>query len=118
MKSGGFHGGEKGDRPVFPALKQRGRSGIKHRAQGAAQHSISVTAGSIGPAAPGVVQWCNKIRSSSTLCSGRAPNQPRIECRVQAEPLSLGEERGFSTVVEIWERRAAVQAPPSVGGVW
>ncbi len=50
-------------------------SGIKHGAQGATQHSISVTAGSVGPAAPGAVQWCNKTCSSSTLCSGQAPNR-------------------------------------------
>ena len=37
--------------------------------------SISVTADSVGPAAPGVVQWRNTIRSSSALYSGQAPNR-------------------------------------------
>jgi hypothetical protein len=32
------------------------------------------TADSVGPAAPGVVQWRNTIRSSSVLYSGQAPN--------------------------------------------
>ena len=36
--------------------------------------SISVTAASVGPADPGVVQWRNTIRSSSALYSGQAPN--------------------------------------------
>ena len=55
-----------------PALRRRGRSEIKHRAQGTAQHSIIVTSGSVGPAAPGAAKRGAKNSSSSTLCSGQA----------------------------------------------
>ncbi len=62
-------------------------SGFRHKAAGRCLEcrvqayrslwlkSISVTADSVGPAAPGVVQWRNTIRSSSALYSGQAPNR-------------------------------------------
>ena len=72
VKSGGFYSDENGGWPVFPALRRRGRSEIKHRAQGTTQHSIIVTSGSVGLAAPGAAKRCAKSFSSPTLCSGQA----------------------------------------------
>jgi hypothetical protein len=69
---GGFYSDENGGWPVSPALRRRGRSEIKHRAQGTTQHSIIVTSGSVGLAAPGAAKRCAKSFSSSTLCSGQA----------------------------------------------
>ena len=53
--------------------------------------SISVTADSVGPAAPGVVQWRNTIRSSSALYSGQAPGTQQGLARRQLQ-LGMGSD--------------------------
>ncbi len=69
---GGSYNWAWGQFNLGPALRRRGRSEIKHRAQGTAQRSIIVTSGSVGPAAPGAAKRCAKSFSSSTLCSRQA----------------------------------------------
>ena len=49
-------------------------SGTGHKVPFSTALVSPCTADSVGPAAPGVVQWRNTIRSSSVLYSGQAPN--------------------------------------------